>query len=446
MVEFLGIGFAVVCITAAIMIGLMSMARSWVLSPLALFVVVSVLFLNIGFILYFLGYADQPWALSALVSASVGLLAVALGGALAMVSLRTSVVWPRLIKIPVLTDIPYPVAIVSSLFIFGISLVYFYLLGYIPLIEALKALMTQGFVSGLANTFRVGRDVYVNPDASYIPLQGLLEIIRYFGLPVVAVWFLHFYRHGVRRSVSLFFLLASSLLTVLTGQRWPLMYLLTILLVYGSWTTERFYRVLYRVMFVALAAASVLSILLGRQVVGTAGSGEAFFLGVKDLATRILAGNVEIPFLSYELFPQHEEWLYGQSWLQNLGTYLPGPAPSYPVTFYRLVTGDSRGFSAPPDFYTEAYINFGFIGVIALSFMWGYCLVGLQRFIVVVRGSLLYTSVMALMTVMLAFSAISGVSFLVGGLITAALLLGLVWGQKLFSLQSTRGQGAQPRR
>jgi hypothetical protein len=299
-------------------------------------------------------------------------------------------------------------------------LLYFYLLGYIPLIEGLKALIFKGFRSGLTNSFRVNRDIYVNPEASYIPMQGFFEATRYYGLPIVGIWFLHFYKQKVNQKTSLLFLLTSMFFITLTGQRWPLMYMLLAIIIYTSWSENNWFKYrkyLFNVGIISVFIGIFLSILLGRTSHDNLSIVQMFIFGLTDLLNRIIFGNVKIPFESYRFFPQQEYFLYGWSWLQNLLSYIPGPLPSYPVTFYKLITGDPKGFTAPPDFYTEAYINFGWLGLIFISFFWGVFLSFLQRFFVLTKKTLISSSISVLICTLISFSSMSGLVFILGGLI-----------------------------
>lgn len=446
MTMLLALALWVFSLGAALLLVRFVQRDTWAVSPLAAFIAVSILFINIGFVVFFFQYAAEPWALSAIASVSLGLLSVAVTGAMGVVALRLPASWSRDQRGGMEEDVSFPVAVSSTLILFGISLSYFVFLGYVPLFEGLKILLSNGFVAGLVNSFRVGRDVYVNPEARYIPFQGFLEVIRYFGLPIAAVWFVEFFRRQQKRFVCVAFLAVTSLVVVLTGQRWPLMYMLATVLVYLSWTVEqdpRIRRAIRRVVAFGLVAGILLSVLLGRRAAAGSGLFENVVLGVKDLGSRIVLGNSTVPFVSYSLFPSKEGWLWGASWLQNLKAYLPGPLPSYPVTFYRLVTHDYRGFSAPPDFYTEAYINFGLGGVIVLSGFWGAVLALLQLVLLRARRSLLDASICALLVTLVGFSAISGVSALLGGLIVSFFVWGVVRGQQaaVFAFRSARGPG-----
>jgi len=420
------LAFSTLCLVYSVVLAHKSMRGGWVITPLLGFVATSVVFINIGFVVRFLGQPQEDWAQTALFCVSIGLLSVSLGGFFGsrLVGPEKGSSYGHLDTSD--RSVRYKAAVTSSLVVFGVVLVYFYLLGYIPLYETISTSIKQGLTPGLLNTLRVQRDVYVNPDAGYIPLQGFMEIMRYFGLPVVTIWFVQFYKARVHPRLSLLMIALSVLLVISSGQRWPLMYMVTSFIVYSSWTNQdrqRYVDAAVRVLLVAFVAGTGLSILLGRAVSGDASIGDAILAGPFDLVQRVVLGNNGIPFVSYALFASDRELLLGGSWFQNLLTYLPGPMPSYPVTFYQLVTGSSIGFSAPPDFYTEAYINFKLPGVILVSGLWGLMLGYIHKWQVRVGESFLHQSTRAIMTTVLSFTAFSGAVMTIAGLIACVFML-----------------------
>ena len=424
------IGVAVGAMLLAMYLAWGSTAGSTALSPQLLFVTASVLFINGGFLVRYLENLPEPWAAAAVISVSLGCLAAACGGALGSSALGMSQRWRRRTFAPVAADLSYPLAMAASLVIFAVVLLYFLLLGYVPLLVALRQFLSEGFSSNLLNTPRVSRDPYINPEASYIPLQGFMEAVRYFGLPIVAVWFVDFRRRGVRRHLSLAMVIAAGVLIVFTGQRWPLMYLLLAIMVYLSWTLPhpgRYKKLLRRILFTAVVLGIVLSILLGRTAEDNLTYPEMLTFGVQDLFERIFMGNVDIPFLSYGFFPDQEEWLLGGSYAQNFMALAPGQGESYPVTLNKLIMGDNSGFTAPPDLFTEAYINFGWAGVIAIPFLWGLGLAYVQH--VILRAQRLTTLAYgSLLVTILTFSPAGGVMFVVGGLIVIVFVMTTIQG------------------
>lgn len=368
MTELLAVATAIGCIACALTVCYILFKRDRMISPLMLFLLESVVFINIGYVLYFWEYRTYDWSVQALMVSSIGLSIVSAAGfATAVVHRSTRP------STSVLRDVTYHQAMLAALGVFALASLYFFLLGYVPLFEGFKTLFAQGFVPGLTNTYRVGRDIYVNPEARYIPFQGFMEAIRYYALPVVMVWFVHLYRLGSHRAGCLLVLCLSTLLLVATGQRWPLMNALITLVIYLFWT-YRPRRLATRgtllITSIAVACGLFLSILLGRTSAQLTAR-DALLFGLRDLTLRILLGNSRVPFESYSVFPRSVDFLWGRSWVQNLLAYLPGAFASFPVTFYQMVTGDTRGHTAPPDFYTEAFINFGWPGVAIICAMWG---------------------------------------------------------------------------
>lgn len=433
MLDILLVSVAVFSMGFALWVARATMGRTFAFTPYLLFVLGSVLFINAGFVVFYFDYHTERWAAHAVLSVTMGLLFTAFGALTGMNYLYRARKWQDALRKPLQSDLSYPAALGAGAFVLGTVCLYFALLGYVPLLEGIRTLMTQGFVAGLVNTFRISRDVYVNPEASYIPLQGLMDIIRYFGLPIVGIWFLHFARQGRHPFLSRTLFALCLFFTILTGQRWPLMHFLIALLIYFSWSLPpvRFRRVMMGMGLAAVLIGVVLSALLGRTQQAGLGYGEMLLFGAGDLVKRILIGNVSVPFWSYEIFPDREGLLLGWSWIQNLLAYLPGQYASYPVTFYQLVTGDAKGFTAPPDFYTEAYINLHYPGVILMSFLWGMLLIGLQRIVAENHPSVLWRGILSLLIAEFAISASSGAVFLLGSVLVIGMLLfvvnGLEW-------------------
>lgn len=274
---------------------------------------------------------------------------------------------------------------------------------------------------------------FQNCDIAVCVTEGIRQSLIYEGLPVVSVWFLWFYLHGVKPMLSLAMVVTSALFTILSGQRWPLKDLLVVLIIFYSWiepNSERYWHFVWRVGKIAILAGVVLSVLLGRRATDWLGIAGMALEGAKDLFRRVVVGNAHVPFVSYRIFPNMHPWLLGGSWMQNLAAYVPGPRASFPVTFSQIVTGISTGFTAPPDFYTEAYINFGFAGVAIISFAWGYLLGVFQKVCSKKKPGLLPVSILALGTLDLGSSAVAGANALVGFVIVAIFINAIVWVQK----------------
>lgn len=410
----------IITTTLSIAASIYSIRRSGTVTPLMMFIGASHLFIYIGFLVYYFDSPGKDASFLAVTSVSLGILSVSVGGFIGTAASSRNRLRQNALDIDSGKLIPYQIAILVALIVFSVVIVYFYLVGYVPLFEGIKTLGTEGFVSGLVNDPRTNRDVYINPQARYIPFQGLMEAIRYMGLPVVAIWFIHFFRRGIRKRTSIIVVLVAAILTTLTGQRWPLMFLITTVIIYLSWSKtnwKQYARQLRKVALLAVIAGIILSFLLGRTDERVSSYAEMLLFGTRNLLERILYGNSLIPFESYAVYPINGEFLHGDSWIRNLECYLPGELASYPIIFYQKVTGNIIGYTAPPDFFTEAYINFGFIGVIFISFAWGILLALIQLPAKRARRTQLGMSFYVLIVMLLAFTTISGVVSIVTGVI-----------------------------
>jgi hypothetical protein len=388
------------------------------ISPTFLFTIVSICFINIGHVAYYIKYSEYySWVSKPLLVTSIGLFIICVS------SFIHHIIFSKGLSVKNNTKVKYDyklenykIIFLISLSVFVIVLIYYILLGYIPLFAAIKELLSDGLKNGLMNTKRVARDIYVNEDAKYIPLQGFFEQMRYFGLPVVIFLNLFYLK---KTKISYVIIAISFLLIISSGQRWPLMYALTGVFVYYSYTInqKKFLKTSIKIFLLSLLAGCVLSVLLGRNLEDTdINLFSAILFGFSDLMMRTTTGNVEIPFFSYGIIPYEVDYFYGWTWIQNLIAYFPGPYPSFPVDFYKLVTKDPIGYTAPPDFYTEAYINYSWIGVIFTCFLWGSVLFFIGRSILFVEN-IFKLSYKILIITLISFSSFSGIAFIFGGII-----------------------------
>ncbi len=399
--------------------------QTCVITPLGGFLIASVLFVQLGFLYFYFVYERAWFAQQALLTLSLGILAVLLGGWLGLTLLEPR---SRIYQVPlhkVRWQYPMRVYGMVTLLVMGLTALYFALLGYVPLFMGLETLLTEGFVPRLLQKPRTMRNIYINPDAAYIPMQGLLEAFRFVGLSMVGVWFIHSYRVRRHRALSAAIVALCIFWLISTGQRWPLLHFLLVILVYFSYTTppRELRRVLTRVGVVGAIFGVVISALQARASDISDHLPDLLSFGVVNLAGRILYGNAIAPVLSFDVFPREYDWLYGQSYVQNLFSYLPGPFASFPVTFNYMVMKERVGFTAPPDFYTEAYVNFGIIGVIVMSFFVGVGLAGLDVWLRQYRNSVLGLSVISVLTTYALLVCTTSITFSLRPLLVTGIVL-----------------------
>ncbi|GIV14161.1 MAG: hypothetical protein KatS3mg021_2443 [Fimbriimonadales bacterium] len=206
-------GFAVAVLALAL--AWLRWKQTRVITPTAGFLVCSIFFVQIGFIYFYYEYDGVESARTALLNTSVGVLSVA-------VSIMLGLSWiERRSKVYRISHLPagYPLSVYIAVacVLIALTLVYFLLIGYVPLIAAFYSLLTEGWSQGLLNRLRVSRDIYVNPQANYVPLQGFFEIIRYVGMVIIFMWAIHLRRIGFNRFLSGMLLASAFLLPVFAG-------------------------------------------------------------------------------------------------------------------------------------------------------------------------------------------------------------------------------------
>lgn len=325
------------------------------------------------------------------------------------------------VRLPPLSTDQYRAGLSIGWVLCCISLCYFVLLGSFPLVDGVRSLMAGNDEASVVNSIRVNRDVYINPDARYIPMQGLFELFRYVGMPMCALWAALSLRDHKVRHQGACLLIVTLCLVVASGQRWPLLYCVFALVVSATSRRRITRRTRLRFASAGVVSVIVLSTLLGRrQEAGSSSLGEMVGTGASDLLDRILVEQALVPFLSYERW--NFGTLNGASYVQSLRAYFPGPGQSFSVDFYTGVTGDSTGFTAPPDFFTEAYLNFGLAGVLVFGLGWSLLLCYWDN-----RGTNESLGVSRVprdvVTIFLGFSSFTGPAFLFGVFIVFAFVL-----------------------
>lgn len=346
----------------------MSEAAPW-------FVAASLIFVNFGFIMRYheIYLSGKDEIATGVIVVSIGLLSF-MFGVLIHDSFRKNVSrigisQLELIKNPRLAS--FRLVIVASV-IFLPSWAYFFFLGYVPLFDGIGAVRDSGIDGlGALQASRLSRDAYASENGVRIPGQGAMQIARNIGVPMVAAFAIAQINSGYRKPLRLVLLALSVLTVLLAGQRWPLIYLIIAILTSLAMTKRGSLKRIVPVATALVAIGIVVSVLQARTLSGLTSWTEALKFGVDNLITRVVSEQSLIPVLSYEINAYGAGELSGRSYFDSVSAYLPGPGASFPVEFYQKVTGDSHAYTAAPDFFTEAYINFGFLGVAIISMTWG---------------------------------------------------------------------------
>lgn len=393
------------------------------------FVASSLVLINTGFLVRAIetqGGIDG-WANEGILVVSFGLFMFMVGVQFqtAIQASRSRVVgWYRDEPVPVPASLATKRLLVVATLTFIPSWLYFYLLGYVPLFQGLDAVVSDG-ISGLGElqASRLSRDGYASANGVLIPGQGLMQLVRNVGVPATAAYAAAQLATYGRSPTRLIVLGLSCVTVLLAGQRWPLIYLCVALIAGASLSGK------------TLSARRVIQILLGIGVVGIALSvlqrrtletfdqwGDAIGFAVGNLFNRIFFEQSLVPILSYErgVFPPGS--LMGRSYLDSLMAYLPGPGASFPVEFYRSVTGSQLSYTAAPDLFTEAYINFSIIGLTLIPCVWGFVLASVTRR-VFSKDITLNAGIVGGLIAILAQSCFTGPVFTLGGILIALALL-----------------------
>jgi hypothetical protein len=416
---------AVIVSVVAVRVALREIRTCGGITPFSAFLVASVAFVIVGFMITYLGTSDPGQDAFPVLNVSIGTAATIAGGALAARNRRNNN--GKTLASEIMNLDPGR-TILGALILLCIVLAPFVFTGGMPLISGVLQLFSSGLTGNMLSQIRNANNPYLNPDSVQLPLLGLFDELRYVGLEFFAVYAFRFWQLRIRPRLSVAVLFTSAFLLLANGQRWPLFYLVVTLTVYNSWNhreeknaTRKPQTVL--VITFAVGVAVVMSMLLGRNISGDVSLAEGIQSGFSDFGERLLVGNVVVPFAAYSIFPSTVNFLHGESYVLNVWSYVPGhPFPSFPVIFSQLVTGDPRNFTAPPDFFTEAYVNFGVIGTILISAVWGFTLSKMTDRMIRCH-TLLGNGMWAVATTLAAFASVGTLSWFVGLFID----LSVVW-------------------
>lgn len=392
------------------------------MSAMAWFLIASVSFVNIGFFVHFVERGSLSFgpAAEGLLVTSSGLLCFAVA-----TIVGASVAKPRRGGgREILLDTETPILVALAVLMLGPAWLYFGIQGTVPLFEGLSAIARQGTGGlGALNGARLGVDSYVS-GAAYVPGQGIFAVFRNFGSPVVFTLALLQIKAGKSKRIRVVVMVLAVVTVLAGGQRWPLMYLLLAAVIASQATASVFrWRPLVGFASVGALMGVIISTMQMRTLDRKDSVAEALAFGLGDLADRIFVSQVAVPIASYHSEDPELKGLWGSSYLDSVLAYLPGPGASYPVEFFARVNGDWSGYTAPPDFYTEAYINFGYWGVLIASLMWALILAAVGR-AVRPSPSALSVALRSTFAAVAAFTVFSGVTFLLGFLLVA--LVGIV--------------------
>ena len=374
--------FGITVILTAVTVAVLHFRREGGASLPGWFLLSSVVFVNIGFLTYYVraGADEAHWTAQGVVVTSTGLLTVTATTFLLMRSAEAFQLADRPARRR--SDESTSRLLILAVGLLAPAWLYFYLLGSVPLFDGVTAVLRYG-ADGLGElqAARLARDPYAS-SGRRIPMQGALQVFRNLGAPIVFSYALVQLINGARRRPRIVVMAVALATSLAAGQRWPLLYLgLAALIAIGASSTGFPRKLFVRVGLVIAAIGVLISALQARTLTSLTGLRDALVFGTSDLLERAMVDQVYVPALSYGPAGDVFRFMYGDSYYKSLLSYLPGPGTSFPVDFYTEITGDRAAYTAAPDFYTEAYLNFGLLGVVVLSVLWALALVNVGTLI-----------------------------------------------------------------
>lgn len=311
------------------------------------------------------------------------------------------------------------------------SWIYFILLGYVPLFDGLNSVSTSGLGGlGELQVSRLSRDASLSVSGARIPLQGLWELFRNVGTPFLVALAIAQIQSGHRKAFRVVILILAVTTSLLAGQRWPLIY--TIVAVLATFAFLRPLRISVRRVRIFLLGALLFGVGVGistlqkRTLETFQNTQDAVAFGFNNLIGRILVEQSQTSVLSYLNASFQGGELGGRSYWLAIQAYFPGQKlATFPVEFYQTVYQTSDAYTAPPDFFTEAYLNFDVFGVVFAALVWGLIAskIDLGTFH---PDQITDTAIKGGVAALFASTVFTGPSYLLGGSIVLVILLAVL--------------------
>lgn len=348
------------------------------LSMPVLFFIFLVLFSGIGMIVSFDPASPSDWW--ALLMTDIGFAGFTLGSLLVAWQMQNrwrqpvkQMIQARLRK-PVISDFRREEVIgLGILLACSLALVTWYLAraGGWAFYQAVKYLLSGSSVGSAQAVVYRGRQLLYYIEEDYFG-QGFFDFVRVAFLPYVATLFathMLITRSLIARTMGVLSVLGASLGLLALGQRWPLLsYFMILWLLMYHWLPKRALRI-----SVVWGSISICMFFIGTVLTGRYhGTGDIWIdlpEILESMAYRVFEASLIPTRKAYALFPSVLDFKYGETWINDLMGYLPGPQPNFSVEYARLL-GDSWG-SAPLTAFGEMYVNFGALGVAIGSILYG---------------------------------------------------------------------------
>lgn len=266
------------------------------------------------------------------------------------------------------------VLIVLALSILAPSWLYFALLGTVPLVSGVGSVVQYGYQGlGELQSARIGNTPHLSGQS--IPLKGYLDLMRSYGVLFLIGISLTQILQGAPRNLRIVITSAAVVTAIAGGQRWQLIYVvITVVAAISIGLSKRSLPLLQVLRWTSSLAALgfTLTLLQRRTQANIADVSSALSFAFSNLTERIIFEQSATPILSFANQSYEGGELKGLTYVQAVMAYIPGlNVHSFEVDFYAKVYGGTAAFTAAPGFFTEAFINFGLVGVVCISLLWG---------------------------------------------------------------------------
>jgi len=321
-------------------------------------------------------------------------------------------------------------AVLFCFFSIAVVLFVIYFRFHLPLFEGIRALL-----AGQDFDLLEARKAISYYESGAATTVKYLEQFRIGGLMfLVCLSFIRYSETGLMSWRIVSFLLGSAALVLLAGagQRWPgMMLVFSLALVYILTGRRRSmnWKLLMR-RFVVVVAIVVLVVVFQTWLLiahyitwdSVIAAMQTAFQGLMD---RVVYVNARVGYMTVAIYPDYLPFEYGSTWLDSLSVILPGQRQGFATRHMRMLFG-SIG-TAPIPVLLEFYVNYGLIGTLIGSWLFGMGLQSLQIWMVRARVSPASLASYIVLTVLCATGLSTGL--LLGPIYNGAVLVPLLaWG------------------
>ena len=193
--------------------------------------------------------------------------------------------------------------------------------------------------------------------------NGLVLILTSLYLPGIGLLYNYCLKNQKSKNIVWIFVLINIIFYIIRGSRSSIINMILLIVL-----IRNFYKPIALKSMIKLCI-SFLIILAILQIVRTNMSGQASNV-LKELYSILQGGSINIDYI-YDEFPESTPFQLGNTFFINLEMLLPGPDKDFTLWLKDTIGLSFSGGGLTPTIIGEAYLNFGYFGIILFMFFVG---------------------------------------------------------------------------